>query len=81
MKFDWNLKEHHKLCMDEGLIVRSYENYEYAMTKDEEGRYCLFRVKPDLDSEYEEIWEKIASSKTFDNFKRKVAGLFMEGEE
>ena len=76
--FDWNLKEHHKLCMDEGLTVRSYGNHEYAMIKDEDDKYSLFEVKQELDSNCEEVWERVASSKCFDNFKRKVADLFME---
>lgn len=77
--FDWKLKEHHKICLDEGLTVRSYGNHEYAMIKDEEGKYSLFEVKLEFGSNGEEIWERIASSKCFDNFKRKVADLFMEG--
>ncbi|WP_297636798.1 hypothetical protein [uncultured Clostridium sp.] len=79
MNFDWNLKEHHKLCMDEGLTVRSYGNPEYAMAKDEEGKYSLFEVKQEFGSNGEEIWERIASSKCFYNFKRKLIVLFMEG--
>lgn len=77
--FDWNLKEHHKLCMDEGLTVRSYGNHEYAMIKDEDGKYSLFEVSLDTYSEDGgEAWTRIASSKYFDNFKRKVADLFVE---
>ncbi len=78
MGFDWKLKEHHKLCMDEGLTIRSYGNHEYAMMKDDDGKYSLFEIKQELHSNCEEVWEKIASSKRFDNFKKKVADLFIE---
>ena len=79
--FDWNLKEHHKLCMDEGLTVRSYGNHEYAMIKDDEGKYSLFVIALDTYSEVEEeAWTRIASSKCFNNFKRKVADLFLREE-
>ncbi|MGL5580532.1 MAG: hypothetical protein ACRDCE_06155 [Cetobacterium sp.] len=82
MVFNWNLGEHHKLCMDEGLTVRSYGNCEYAMIKDEENNYSLFEVSLDAYNDTnEEAWTRIASNKDFDKFKIKLANLFMKEEE
>lgn len=78
MVFNWDLKEHHKLCMDEGLTVRSYGNYDYAMIKDEDGNYCLFEVDVDV---FGDSWTRIASSKNFNNFKKKVSDLVVEDDE
>ncbi|MGL5595858.1 hypothetical protein [Cetobacterium sp.] len=82
MSFNWNLGEHHKSCMDEGLTVRSYGNYEYAMIKDEENNYSLFEISLDIYSDTgEEAWTRIASNKDFDKFKNKVAKIFLGGKQ
>lgn len=79
MVFNWDLKEHHKLCLDEGFTVRKHGNCDYVMTKDEDDNYCLFAVAVDVFDKYDGYrWTKIASSKNFNNFKRKVADVFME---
>lgn len=78
MNFNWILKPHHKMCLDDGLIIKNYGDNEYALLKNEDGKYSLFEIKH-KDENQEEIWEKIGSSRNFMNFKKKVLD-FMEGE-
>lgn len=79
MNFNWILKSHHKMCLDDGLIIENYGDNNYAMLKDEENKYSLFEIKQEINSNHEEIWEKITSSRSFMNFKKKVFD-FMEGD-
>lgn len=69
-----DLKEHHKLCLDEGLTLGIYLEREFQITKVKE-EYMLFEVKENLFDMMPE-WERIAKSKEFSNFKLKVQEFF-----
>lgn len=68
------LKEHHKLCLDEGLTLGIYLEREFQITKVKE-EYMLFEVKENLFDMMPEC-ERIAKSKEFSNFKLKVQEFF-----
>lgn len=76
MKFNWILKSHHKMCLDDGLIIRNCRDNDYAILKDEKENYSLFEINC-VDGNEE--WIRVASSKNFNNFKRKVSDVL--GEE
>ena len=71
---DSELKDHHKLCLDEGLVLGIYLEREFQMVKVED-EYTLFEVKEELFDMMPE-WQRVAKSKEFMNFKLKVQEFF-----
>lgn len=73
MEFDFNLQEYHKLCMDDGLVIRTYGSSEYALIKDEEDKYSLFSIDLDIcNGTACEVWDILLSNKDWDKFKDEV---------
>lgn len=71
---DSELKDHHKLCLDEGLTLGIYLEREFQIVKVED-EYTLFEVKEELFDMMPE-WKRVAKSKEFSNFKLKVQEFF-----
>lgn len=71
---DSELKDHHKLCLDEGLTLGIYLEREFQIAKVED-EYTLFEVKEELFDMMPE-WKRVAKSKEFSNFKLKVQEFF-----
>lgn len=71
---DSELKDHHKLCLDEGLTLGIYLEREFQIVKVED-EYTLFEVKEELFDMMPE-WQRVTKSKEFTNFKSKVQEFF-----
>ncbi|MEG0645395.1 MAG: hypothetical protein RR191_05490 [Cetobacterium sp.] len=72
---DSELKDHHKLCLDEGLTLGIYSERDFQIVKTLEEEYTLFEVKEELFDMMPE-WVRVAKSKDFLNFKLKVQEFF-----